>query len=911
MQYLDELLALYVGRDPATQKYLLTSLAAVPTGFDTESVLDLLWSESVSNEPIIANQARRELGHLLPAFLKLDYGLAEQEAGVWTQAHHRGDPEKFKLRMKLALLTDEDIAPKVVAGLQLFSPFQARIFKMLDARHPRLKAAASLLTGRLQLKSTTEQLTRRVSTGTPGIMDAIAMAELGDDEARRALVKLANDQGKDHPDVIMALANVPGEETFGVLDRLEKEGDTYARANVAQALHNTSTQNSRELLERLIRRREGWVTAYALDALVASPRADDLALVQLAYQSESHEFIRVLVVKTAGYIVSPNATQFLVDRIADGTPRIQAAALEGLTRQKCELQVLAQQAVKLVASPLLRARVNALLILAGVDPARVAPFIRQLLVSEQNVSRLEGAFILGYIASEEGASVLTEMAANDPSYPVQAQAIKSLRKQPSVIALPKLLSLVKAQDPKVAMLATRALATLEVGDPAPIEEHLKKLMAGSPASVRAALLKAIGTFSARRGVNAPPDVLVDALSDSEPSVVLGAIEGLKMVGDHGAPKQLKPLLEAADPRIRVRAILATVMAGEVDALRAIEELLASVMQEQVLAAFSGLLELAVVLPAALRSERFLKLASSLEAKTREKGYAAFVTKERVAGGLITAVKTVRVNPELPAMPQAAGVDSNSSNAIPRDAANILKEQYSSPHNRLLTPTQRRLDSRKVAQAGMLGEAPGAAPARSLTWKHLMGLALLPPLVTGSFVLYQRMYPPPPVVEETSVVVTGPGQTPASAKPIPQHGMRTYAAGGSPIRRGDNGDKPLAVGDVIEPGDLIISGANSSVVIQDEKNDSVVLGANSQVKVLNSGGKTGIARFEMGEGDVYIAYAKAKSVELKYAHLKITCGSGSFRIYKDALGLHLVSISGEIKMDPPGRVIPSGETFDLR
>ena len=910
MQYLDELLALYVGRDPATQKYLLTSLAAVPTGFDTESVLDLLWSEAVSNEPIIANQARRELGHLLPAYLKLDYGLAEQEAGVWTQAHHRGDPEKFKLRMKLALLTDEDIAPKVVAGLQLFAPFQGRIFRCLDARHPRLKAAASMLTGRLQLKSTTEQLIRRVSTGAPPIADTVALAELGDDEARRALVKLANDQGKDHPDVIMALGQVPGEETFGVLDRLEREGDTYARANVAQALHNATTQNGRELLERLIRRREGWVTAYALDALVGSPKPDDLALVQLAYASESHEFIRVLVVKTAGYIVSPNATQFLLDRIADGTPRIQAAALEGLTRQKCELSVLAQQAVKLVGSPLLRARVNALLILAGVDPARVAPFIRQLLVSEQNVSRLEGAFILGYIASEEGSAVLTEMAANDPSYPVQAQAIKSLRKQPSLIAMPRLLSLIKAPDPKVAMLATRALSTLEVGDPAPVEEALKKLMtSGVPTPVRAGLLKALGMFAARRGVNAAPDFLVDALTDPEPSVVLGAIEGLKMIGDHGAPKQLKPLLEAADPRIRVRAILATVMAGEVDALRALEELLASVMQEQVLAAFSGLLELAVVLPAALRSERFLKLATSLDALTREKGYAAFVTKERVAGGLITAVKTVRVNPELPAMPQAAGIDSNSSNAVPRDAQNILKEQYSSPHNRLLSPTQRRLDSRKVAQAGMLGDVPSAPSARSLTWKHLLGLALLPPLVTGSFVLYQKMNPPP---EAPPVDLSVPvGANRASVAPIPMHGMRTYAAGGSPVRRTESGDKPLSVGDVIEPGDLIISGAGSSVVIQDEKNDSVVLGANSQVKVLNSGGKTGIARFESAEGDVYIAYAKAKSVELKYAHLKITCGAGSFRVYKDALGLHLVSISGDIRMEPPGRLVPSGETFDLR
>lgn len=915
MQYLDELLALYVGRDPSTQKFLLTSLAAVPTGFDTDQVLDLLWNECGAAEARVAHQARRELGHLLPAYLKLDYGLAEQETGVWTQAHHRGDPEKFKLHLKLALLTDEELAPRVVAGLQLFAPFSARIFKLLDARQPRLKQVASMLCARLGLRSTTDQLARRATSGTPAFSDACALAELGNDEARKALLKLAGDHGKEHPDLVMLLSAAPGDETLAVLSKLEAEGDGYVRANVAQALNTAPGAERRELMVRLIKRREGWVTAYTLDALVASPKPEDFALVQLAYAAEAHEFVRVLVVKTAGYIATPQSQQFLIDRIADGTPRIQAAALEGLTRQRVETTLLAQQAIKLVQSPLLRARVNALMVLAGLDPTRVAPFIRQLLVGEQPMLRLEGAFILGYIPSEEGAGVLAEMAANDPAHPVQAQAIKSLRKQPPSLAAPRLLALTRAADPKVAVLATRALAALDTNEPGALEEALKKHLTAAPAPppvVKAAMLKAVGGWCARRGVNGPPEVLADALKDADATVALGAIDGLKLVGDHGAPRAMKPLMEHADPRVRARAVLATVMSGEVDALRAMDELLASVMQEHVLAGFTGLLELAVVLPAALRSERFVRLSAALSSLTRAPGYAAFLEKERVPGSLVQQAQLARVNPELPAVPGAADAKTSAS-AIPRDAANLVKEQYSSPHNRIFAPGRRRLDSQKIAAQALLPQESTTSPA-TLKVKHLVGLAMIPPILIGSLVLWEKASPPPEPEAEPAPVsapASGGGASVAPRKPIPMHGMRVFSAENAPVRKGDKGDEPLRPGDVVEPGDMVQTSASSRVVLQDEKGNSIALGTASQLRVANSGGNTGIARFEAGEGDVYVNYPQVKSLEIKYGMLKVAAGAGAFRVYKDALGLHLVSISGEVKVDPAGKLVRAGDTLDLR
>ena len=104
------------------------------------------------------------------------------------------------------------------------------------------------------------------------------------------------------------------------LEQLEEVTDSYGRCNIAQALATTAPPQGRFLLEKMIRRKEGWVTAYALDALIMNPRAEDLALVSLAYAGESHEFIKVHAVKAAGFVPSASSIQFLMDRMAHYAP---------------------------------------------------------------------------------------------------------------------------------------------------------------------------------------------------------------------------------------------------------------------------------------------------------------------------------------------------------------------------------------------------------------------------------------------------------------------------------------------------------------------------------------------------------------------------------------------------------------
>ena len=105
-----------------------------------------------------------------------------------------------------------------------------------------------------------------------------------------------------------------------------------------------------------------------------------------------------------------------------------------------------------------------------------------------------------------------------------------------------------------AVLASLALAgtanaqnvTLKMANWVPPVHHLTETYAKWSASVRAA---SVGRLSSAKSHWAFKG-LVYALGDTEPEVVLLAIQGLRSVGDESAIPELMPLLDHGDLQIR-------------------------------------------------------------------------------------------------------------------------------------------------------------------------------------------------------------------------------------------------------------------------------------------------------------------------------------------------------------------------
>ncbi len=67
MNYLDELLGLYAGRDWTTQRYFLTHLSSLPPGLESDALLEFLWGEAASPRTPLRHMARRQLGRAVIA----------------------------------------------------------------------------------------------------------------------------------------------------------------------------------------------------------------------------------------------------------------------------------------------------------------------------------------------------------------------------------------------------------------------------------------------------------------------------------------------------------------------------------------------------------------------------------------------------------------------------------------------------------------------------------------------------------------------------------------------------------------------------------------------------------------------------------------------------------------------------
>src|SRR5438132_1117590 len=82
MHYIDELLALYPGKDPFTRKFILAQILDQPADHFAGEIGDTLRNEFLSTDAIVRRQARYTLGQVLPAHVIHEYRLQASPDGT-------------------------------------------------------------------------------------------------------------------------------------------------------------------------------------------------------------------------------------------------------------------------------------------------------------------------------------------------------------------------------------------------------------------------------------------------------------------------------------------------------------------------------------------------------------------------------------------------------------------------------------------------------------------------------------------------------------------------------------------------------------------------------------------------------------------------------------------------------------
>jgi HEAT repeat protein len=873
MHPVDELLAIYPGQDSNTQKYLVSALGRAAADSEPAAVPEFLWREAASPIASVRHQARRELGQVLLVHHARDYALPARPPAAGGSGAFAAEASRL-----------------VAIGLDALRPAIERALGLMEKGSHTVRQAASLAAGASRLVSVVRWLTERVAAGKASFSYAVALSEIGSSDSAEALLSAARNWGLGGSDLAFLLASAPPDRALPILKTMESRTDAYGRANIALALAGDRRPESRELLLKLIARREGWVTAYCLDALMAGPpRAEDLAVARDVFESERHEFIRIQAIGLASALAGPEALAFLADRLPDPSPRVRAAALEAMVRRRCDPSAIRQAARPLLSSALLKARVNAILALARTDPLEVAPAVEGLLFADRPLSRVEGAYVLGYMEGADSIAVLHEMATSDPSSQVRLQAVKSLGRQPGRAALERVLSLAVASDARTGAQALRTLHAMAEADGATVEPIAAGLTeaakSGHARALLPAVLRTLGLVSVRGSVPAAHDLLEQHLSGSDPDVVLGALEGLKVHAPAGARAALADLVRHADPRIRTAAWVSATWAGEWDLVRSVCDLLDSRDDDKNLAGLNALLEVLTLLPAAAaaatagQAPRFEPMVRSLASRPGEASYTELVRQD--------------------VMPVAG---EHGSDPLLRAAW----EKSESPRQLLHTGERLRATyagaGARAARAAR-GAAPARVPAEALDEISYIG----PSPIRAT----RRLRLPAwaaPVLAIVALALLGAwfrGPRPDVVATDPETRRRTavfkVASINGPAHQQVDGGEPqaLAPGARIQSRALVRTGPAAVASLVDALSDSIWLEGSSQIRVAPPPPGAPSLYFSDPRGDLTLDLRPGGLALVDLGPARLSIRQGLVRL-RDAGGVRQISVTqGEVTLSAPG------------
>lgn len=860
MNYLDQLLTLHENqREPMARRYLLSAMGARPIGIATPDLVERLWKEITAPETSVRHEARRQLGRVLPRQLRRDYGLLAANGSVWTGYAAANLAVDGSAKWQPAWEARD--AGAIAQAFGILLPAAERAIALMTGGTHRVRQLASVALGCLPLNPVVDRLVEGAHLEVP-FQHAAALAELSVGPAREALTSAVRTTGLKRPDLITLLSRVPLAQALPLLQALENKTDAYGRASIAMGLEQVSPGLGRDLLTRLVAKREAWTSAHAFNAVQLGPLPGDLELVQMACAGQVHEFLQVVAVRSAGYVPGAPAAAFLKDKVRTGSERIRAVAVESLVRHRASPAELAPLASALLEGKSLRAKVIGLLALAPTDPERVAGGIEELMLATAPVERLEGAYMLGYMVGAEAGGILQEIAREDPDPDVRQQAIESLARQPDGVALERFGLLLDAEDPVLAKLASRAILELSPTAYQALKGDLEPLIRNTRSSVnRALMLRALGAVAARvrDGV---PEILREHLASPDDTVARGALEGLKFFPGAASDGCIDRFLTHADPRLRASAAVSAFWAQRPGAGETMVGLLSSPDEAGVVPGLSALLECAAVMPGLVAQGRLQLTGAAKSGST---------------------VATVEVDPA------AAVVEGEPDQWVRTAAPKRLRHARDRIRDRYGKKPAVANDSKEILrtarhqfaelQSQLMNPVSEGQPIAK--W---LAIAALPLLIALGFWWRGRAPAQPPDTRPKRDYVV------------------EHAQGAVEKVVGDAAPAAVARGDKLTPGTWLRTGPGGSTSAKHKQAAIIWLDANSRVKLGPPAQGAAATR------DIWVSEPSGDvSIDLRGAHealawvppFVVTAHDALFRVVKRANGPELVVESGSVSLEGPG------------
>lgn len=858
MKRTDELLLVYPGQSRSVRKWILSQLDTLGGAFDAPELFAFLLSQTQDDESVVRNQALFSLQMFLPPFVRA------------RQASPSLVPPANPDGLRRAAL---DAAKPLVRALSGVAGRGVRAVRTL----------ARLTLGQFPLPEVQQQFLAEYAR-TPGEFELLlgyARATAAG-EMERPLVEIMKQYHREEPDLLLLVAGAAGDAATAAATALAGATNSLGRMNLAIALSKVQGGDRRSAAQALLALGEGWVAVHVLAALEV---ARDRAAVPFAANLLRHptELVRLEAIRVAGALGGPDAVAVCLEAAKGGSPRQMAQALDSLVQLGAEPQVAEELAGRLLESPSPTARLSAVLAIADPADPRVARVMTQMVLSPEPHERLLAAFALGYRQGPGFLQYLSALATRDPCVPVRGQATKSLAKYPVAMALQPLLGLLGDPDPRIASAAGLALTRYTGAEAQELGTGALAALTGTkPPGVRARLYRLQGHLAAKQNDADAEACLIAGLSEPEPEVVCGALDGIKQLGRardvDGLQDKLRALIVHENPAIAARAATASVLLGHVEA---ISTLASGLSQAEPIAHATWLqqaLDLGLSMTEALPAGSYPELAKELGPgnATGPSGRAGLVSLPAIPVEASHVIRAITVEPtasvaekldgHLEMLKAQASQESSLHRAIRQDTAH-LREAPSGVVN--MPPGARELAKEAAARKASGPTPPASKPRASIppvVFKAIGGLVLTAALVAGLVLLRGRRDPD-------------------------YSGLSVFELAAAPTSGPDPGT-PLKVGP-LRPGTRIATGKAGRVRLKSVHGTIVELFPNAVAEI----------GFPASDGDVSITLrAGYLEAELKGDQLlvpfngnTVECLRGKARVTIDGEKIRALNLEGETQV----------------
>jgi HEAT repeat protein len=914
----DELLAIYPGRDRFTRKFILSQVEGLALAFDSDELLRFLHGERADDDPLIRHQAIHTLVRFLPAYMRRRYGLSGQLAGVWTGFAQKADAVK-------KFIADAKDEPKRAeqrrrAGLFLARPLADALLEVSRGAAGRTSIDARLALVRFPLKCVHRELAAILGASDTAPFDAVVAVALtaAGETAERDVLATLDARGARQPDLLMLVPPTP--RGFDALMDFAGRTDQEGRINLALALARMRGVDHAEAVRRLSGFHEGWVTVCGARALEASGEPRHVQLLTTIYQAGDNPFIKSQAVRAASGIPCPESLDFCLAALHSRTESVRAQALEGLVRLKCPADVLAREAAPFLSSGRgLRSRVNALLATARVDPAALPAELTELLMSTDNLDRLEAAYCLGYLQTPRGLGCLSTLITMDPSASVRQQAIKSLSKYPARMAVPALLPALSSPEPRVALTAALVLARFDDDEAVLTCQHLLSALGAAQNPVEKKLMyRALGALAGKVGYADVREPLVKGLSGSDPAVVRGALEGWIVFGGPAvfeADSRVREILRSGEPRVRPRCALALFTRGHADALEHLGRMLRSGDEAVVSGALDAAAEIGLLLATPEAAERFPDMTARLQETAATPECTEFAASDEVTlRDVPSPLADAPAAPGSPAAvpPPAAIQDTEGEFAVRRSlrrssrvdlppasrAARRRASALPAPAELAQLPEVKdlarhlgrpqvaaqaqlaRLVARLKETTYLVGDRLADPDWRALAWKYRALAVPVAALLTVMFVIsaaaWSRMAPPEP----------------APLAPLSVGALAGHVTAGPR-------STPLVRGQRIEAGTEIAVGPQSSVRLVTRSLGSVTVRSGSRLVVERISGEPQNLSVSVERGHYVFDQRRGGRIEVQFGRFRLSADRSVFSIEEDQGKPTLIVDAGRVTVAEGG------------